>query len=86
MQTLGRSDAGFEENFALASLHIGDGATHGRVQLVSAFDNLAATTETRYVRERVLGAGSELDLNGRTLFYRDFIDHGGMVIRGAGSS
>jgi hypothetical protein len=81
---LGASEAGFEENFALAWLRIGDGGVVGRVQLVDAFDNHATTPDALYVGELVLGAGSHLDLNGRTLYYRSFMDQGGTIATGGG--
>ncbi|MBN2476233.1 MAG: hypothetical protein JXB62_16595 [Pirellulales bacterium] len=64
---LGAVLAGFEENFALATLRLG-GSDVGMVRLVDSFDNLPGV-EALYVRNLDVGPGCYLDLNGLNLYY-----------------
>jgi hypothetical protein len=84
-QDLGAAPAGFEANFALGILQIGSEAGVGNVRLADAFDNQPdwAGAEALYVEELILTSGSQLDLNGLTLYYRSLSDLGGTVIGGS---
>ena len=82
---LGGTLSGFEGNFALGSLRLGGQAGVGNVRLVDAFGNQPDWdgAEALYVEELILGSGSQLDLNGLTLYCLSFSDHGGTVIGGS---
>jgi hypothetical protein len=78
---LGATLAGFTNNFDLAGLSIGQGATVGNLRLVDLTDNGSAT-EALYVDVLNVTAGSTLDLNGLNLYYQSgAID--GSVINGS---
>lgn len=63
---------GYNKNFALGTLTLGDSSI-GRIQLVNASDNQPAWTgsEVLYVNDLNIGPGSYLDLNGFNLYYRN---------------
>ncbi len=80
-EDLGAVLAGFESNFALGSLLIGSDTAIGQLQLVDLFDNQMGWegSESLYVENLILGAGSFLDLNGLNLYYQTFTDLGGTI-------
>lgn len=81
----GLSMAGFVNNFALDCLVLG-GDDVGFVHLRDDWDNNAdgAGNDVLYVRELVLGAGSQLDLCGRTVYYQSMTDLGTTIIENSG--
>ena len=85
-QDMGAVLEGFDLNFALGVLVIG-GEDIGQLQLVDSFDNQPDKEESEalYVGNLILGAGSMLDLNGLTLYYRNFTDLGGTINLNGGS-
>ncbi len=78
--------AGFDNNFALSELVLGDDQI-GLVRLVDETDNALADSqdEALYVDRLVLGAGSGLNLNGLNLYYHQFIDEGGLILPEGGA-
>ena len=84
---LGATLDGWNDNFALAMLRLGD-ADVGRVQLVDLFDNQPGWTgnEALYVSELIVEDGSELDLNGLNLYYYTAsIDPGATILLNGGT-
>lgn len=83
---IGPANSGFNLNFGLGMLVVGEGDRPAWIQLIDDFDNRTedALPEALYVDELVLGAGSILDLNGLNLYYRSFTDLGGTVLLGGG--
>ena len=77
LPSLGAIMSGFDENFALAELILGD-SDIGQIQLVDWRDNMAGI-EALYVKDFELGSGSYLDLNGLNLYYQTFTDLGGTI-------
>ncbi|MCC7407028.1 MAG: hypothetical protein IT442_03090 [Phycisphaeraceae bacterium] len=80
---LGDTAAGYEDNFALDTLVIGDGRA-ARVRLIDAFDNQLGSdlAEALYVEHLVLAAGSVLDLNGLNIYYKTLTLGAGAQILG----
>ncbi|MHC4672437.1 MAG: hypothetical protein ACYTBZ_08135 [Planctomycetota bacterium] len=79
--------AGFENNFTLGALTLGD-ADIGQIQLVDNRDNQPswAGQEALYVENLTIGAGSYLDLNGYNLYYLNgSIDPGAIIIHNGGA-
>lgn len=83
---LGPVNAGFNLNFALGALTLGEAGDPAWLQLVDDNDNRTedGLPEALYVDNLVLGAGSVLDLNGLNLYYRSFTDLGGTIELGGG--
>jgi hypothetical protein len=84
---LGADAAGLLDNFALDVLQLGGAAGVGNVRLVNDFDNTPdwPGQETLYVHRLILNPGAVLDLNGRTLYYESFSNHGGTIQLNGGS-
>jgi hypothetical protein len=74
---IGAVMSGFNENFSLDELILGD-TDIGQIQLVDWRDNTTGT-EALYVKDVVLDSGSYLDLNGINLYYQTFTDLGGTI-------
>lgn len=85
-QDLGATLAGFDNNFALRELILGDDDI-GLARIVDETDNALADAqdEALYVDRLVLGAGSGLNLNGLNIYYHQFIDLGGLVLTDGGA-
>ena len=66
----GAVPGGFDQNFALGALTLGNGTTIARVQLVDLANNhlLSRGAEALYVKELTVGADSTLDLQGLNLY------------------
>lgn len=82
---IGATHLGFNKNFALGTLRIGDVNT-GKVRLTDSYDNQPDSTEAEalYVTNLILGSGSTLDLNGLNLYYSYFTDMGATVTTNGG--
>jgi hypothetical protein len=79
---LGAVTAGFQLNFALQQLMIHDGR---RVRVTDDFDS-SAGPDVVYVSDLTVGLGSTLDLNGRTVYYRQLVlDPTGDVLLNGGA-
>jgi hypothetical protein len=76
---------GFESNFALGTLRVGD-VNVGKVRLYDDFDNQPDRegSQALYVENLILSPGSTLDLNGYNLYYQNFTDLGGTIILNGG--
>ncbi|HEX8523811.1 MAG TPA: hypothetical protein VF669_16260 [Tepidisphaeraceae bacterium] len=72
----GSTDVGFQST--LKVLQLGEGGTVGKVQLVDNFNNIPGA-EALYVDQLILGPGSQLNLNGQTVYYKSYINTGGTL-------
>lgn len=81
---LGATLAGFNTNFAMGGLTIGQGDS-ARVMLANDVINqpLWSGGEALYVDNLVLSAGSILDLDGLHLYYLSLTDNGGTILDGS---
>lgn len=86
-KNLGAIEEAFEDNFEFDELIIG-GDEISTVQLVNAFDNQPqwVGVESLYVNTLVVNAGSTLDLNGFTIYYKSgSFDPSGSILYNGGS-
>jgi len=85
-EDIGATYLGFNKNFALRTLRVGDVNT-GKIRLIDSDDNQPNSTEAEalYVTNLILGADSSLDLNGLNLYYSYFTDMGGIIITNGGN-
>ena len=82
----GAESAGWDDNFLLGTLQIGEGGRITWLRLVDLFDNQPAWEghEALYVENLILSWGSHLDLNGLDLYYRTFTNLGGTIALNGG--
>ena len=84
-EDLGLCVGGFEDNFAMDTLHIEDGAA---VVFVNEFDNIPGEgfCEVLYVHTLILGKNAIIDLGECNVYYETMIDCGALIDdSGAGS-
>jgi len=81
-EDLGATRSGFDENFALDTLMLGEDAI-SILQLVDWRDN-ATGVEALYVSDLIIGNGSYLDLNGLNLYCLNYMNYGGTVALNGG--
>lgn len=87
---LGPVWSGFDSNFAIGTLLIGEydpqfqSYAHGEVRLIDEYDNqlLWNDREALYAEVVILASWSYLDLNGYNLYCMNFIDEGGWIYGG----
>jgi len=80
---LGFVPVGFEGNFAMDALIVGE-STATTLRVLNGYDNSATIAEAVYLNSLTLGAGSVLDLNGLNLYCRGrFLNPGGQIINGS---
>ena len=79
---LGFVRAGWNQNFVLNTLELGNNLEIGELMLVDEFDNQPdfEGAEALYLRKLIVGAGSRLDLNGLNIYYLELELGDGAVI------